>query len=75
MTSLPKRKTTRLVHEGRFAAEVEIELLEEDHPWAPYISLEDMEKLDEVRMALRRGDLKAAARLGRIFELTPVAAE
>ena len=33
------RKTTRLVHEGRYAAEVEIELLEEDHEWAPYLSM------------------------------------
>jgi hypothetical protein len=35
--------------------------------------LDDAEKLDEVRFALWRGDLKAAARLGRVDELTPVA--
>jgi hypothetical protein len=64
------RKTTRLVHEGRYAAEVEIELLEEDHEWAPYAK-----KLDEVRLALRRGDLAAGARLARVYELKPVAAE
>jgi hypothetical protein len=28
-----------------------------------------------VKLALRRGDLKAAAALARIYELTPVAAE
>ena len=69
------RKTTKLIHEGRYAAEVEIELLEEDHEWAPYISMDDAKKLDEVRLALRRGDLKAAAALGCVFELKPVAAE
>lgn len=69
------RRTTKLVHEGRYAAEVEIELLEEDHEWAPYISMADAKKLDEVRLALRRGDLKAAAALARIYELKPVAAE
>ena len=35
------RKTTKLVHEGRYAAEVEVELLEDEHEWAPYISMAD----------------------------------
>ncbi len=70
------RKTTKLVHEGRYAAEVDVELLEEDHEWAPYLSMDDAKKLDEVRLALRRGDLKAAMALGgRVYELKPVAAE
>lgn len=67
------RKTTRFVHEGSYAAEVEIELIEEDHEWAPYLSLNDANKLDEVRLALRRGDIKAAAKLARVYELKPVA--
>ena len=32
------------------------------------------EKLEEAMLALRRGDLEAAAKLGKIYELTPVAA-
>jgi hypothetical protein len=69
------RRTTKLVHEGRYAAEVEIELLKEDHEWAPYISMADAKKLDEVRLALRKRDLAAASRLARVYELKPVAAE
>lgn len=69
------RRTTKLVHEGHYAAEVEIELLEHDHEWAPYLSLTDAKRLDEVRLALRNGDLKAAARLARVYELKPVAGE
>ena len=69
------RRTTKLVHEGRYAAEVEIDLLEENQQWAPYLSMADAKKLDEVRLALRRGDLKAAAALARLYELKPVAAE
>jgi hypothetical protein len=64
-----------LVHEGRYAVEVDVELLDDDHEWAPYLSLADAKKLDEVRLALRRGDLKATARLGRVYELKPIAAE
>ena len=68
------RPTVELVHEGRYAAEVDVALIETDSEWSPYFSLEDIEKLDAVRLALRAGDLKAAAKLGRVFELKPVAA-
>lgn len=63
---------TKLVHEGDFVAEVPVELIETEDGWSPYLSVEDAKKLDEVKEALRRGDLKAAAKLGRVFRLTPV---
>ena len=63
----------KLVHEGQYIAEVDIELIDADEGWSPYMSLEDAEKLDDVRDALRRGDTKTAARFGRIYSLTPVA--
>ena len=69
MKTKPK---TKLVHEGDFVAEVPVELIQTEDGWSPYLSVEDAKKLDEVRAALRRGDLKSAARLGRIFRLTPV---
>jgi hypothetical protein len=68
-----KRRHTKLVHEGSYVAEVDVELVETDEGWAPYLSLEDTYKLDDVREALRRGDTKSAARLARVFALTPVA--
>ena len=64
-----------LVREGRHVAEVDVTLLVNDHAWSPYLSAADVRKLDSVRLALRRGDLKAAAALARVYELTPVAAE
>ena len=70
---MTKRRHTKLVHEGQYAAEVEVELIETDEGWSPYLSLEDAYKLDDVRAALRRGDLKSATRLSRVFSLTPVA--
>ena len=63
------------VHEGVYVAEVDITFLYDDHDWSPSMSFEDARKLDDVRLALERGDLKAAAGLGRVFEKTPVAAE
>jgi hypothetical protein len=69
-----KRKLTKLVHEGRYAAQVDVELIYADNGWSPYLSLEDASKLDAVREALRRSDLEAAAQLSRVFELVPLAA-
>jgi hypothetical protein len=62
----------KLVHEGDYAAEVEVRLIESDEAWSPYLSLEDAEKLDQVREALRQGDVRTASKLARVFHLTPV---
>ena len=70
---MSKRKRTKLIHEGNYVAEVDVELLEDTEGWAPYLSLEDAYRLDDVRDALRRGDVKTAARYSRLFTLTPVA--
>jgi hypothetical protein len=67
------RRRTKLVHEGNFAAEVEVTLIEDESGWSPYLAVADAQKLDQVRDALRRGDIKTAARIGRVFSLTPVA--
>jgi hypothetical protein len=65
---------TKLIHEGKYVAEVEVELIESDEEWSPYLSLEDAQKLDDVRAALRRGDMQTAGELARVFTLTPVMA-
>jgi hypothetical protein len=68
-----RQKRTKLVHEGRYLAEVDVELLVTEDGWSPYLSVEDSYKLDDVREALRRGDVVSAAGLGRVFALTPIA--
>jgi hypothetical protein len=68
-----KRRRTKLVHEGQYIAEVDVELIETADEWSPYISLEDAYKLDDVREALRQGNVKAASRHSKVYTLTPVA--
>jgi len=68
------RTRTRLIHEGKYAAEVTVELIEDDTAWSPYLSPEDVKKLDTVRLALRHGDIATASKYGRVFELLPVSA-
>ena len=69
---MKKRRRTKLIHEGKYIAEVDVELMETDDEWSPYLSVEDAYKLDDVREALRRGDVRAAIQHGRVFTLTPV---
>jgi hypothetical protein len=71
------RKHTKLVREGDYVAEVDVELVDDDQPdtgWGPYLNSGDALKLDDVRRALRGGDVKAAAKLARVYRLTPVSA-
>jgi hypothetical protein len=69
---MTKRNYKKLVHEGEFVAEVVVDLIETNEGWSPYLSLEDAYKLDDIREALRRGDVESAVRIGRVFRLTPV---
>lgn len=64
---------TKIVHEGDYMAQVDVKLIYTDEGWSPYLSLEDSYKLDDVREALKQGDLERASKLGRIYKLTRVA--
>lgn len=68
-----KKLKTKMIHEGEYVAEVEVELIYTDEGWSPYVALEDATKLDEVREALRQGDLLRASREARVYTLIPVA--
>jgi hypothetical protein len=63
------------VSRSQYAAEVPIELIEDDTAWSPYLSPQDVGKLETVRLALKRGDTAEATKYGRVSELTPVAAK
>ena len=68
------RTHKKLVQEGKYVAEVEVQLIDTEEGWSPYLSVEDADKLDTIRQALRKNDIKTATRLGRVYELTPVSA-
>ena len=69
------KSSKRLVREGDLVAEVDVRLVEAQDGWAPYLSLEDAYGLDEVRDALRAGDVKRASQLAsRLCRLIPVEA-
>ena len=66
------RKKIKYIHEGKYVAEVDVQPIEDKTGWSPYLTVEDACRLDDVRDALRRGDIPAASRLARVFRLEPV---
>ncbi len=69
---MSSRPTTRLIREGDYVAEVDVELIEEEGGWSPYLTTEAAYKLDDVRGALQKGDLSKASSLARVYRLAPV---
>ena len=67
------RHFTKMVHEGDYVAEVDVDLIYAEEGWSPYLSLQDAYKLDSVREALRQGDLKSATQFSRVYTLTRIA--
>jgi hypothetical protein len=67
------KKRTKYIHEGKYVAEVDVQLIESEDEWAPHLSVEDACKLDDVRDLLRSGQIQAAAKKAKVYLLTPVA--
>ena len=57
---MSKRRLSKFIHEGEYVAD--------------YLTLDDAQKLDDVRAALRRRDLETATQLAQVFKLIPVTA-
>ncbi len=62
----------KLLHEGNYVAEVDVEIMDTGKGWSPYLSLKDAKKLDNVREALWKGDLKKATKSARVYKLDPI---
>lgn len=68
------KSTLKLVREGDLVAEVAIGLLDDAGEWSPALSVDDAMKLDEIRQALRAGNLQRATQLAeQVYRLTPLA--
>lgn len=64
---------TKLIRQGNYIAEIDVTLTYTDSDWSPYLSLEDVQKLDHLRQALQQNDLTTAGQLARLYQLIPVA--
>lgn len=66
------RLTKHLIRDGDLVAEVEIELSDDFGEWGSTMSADDAMKIDDIREAMKRRDYVAAAKLARIYRLTPI---
>lgn len=64
---------TKLIRQGDYVAEIEVTFTYTEHDWSPYLSLQEGEKLDTLRLALQQGDLATATNMARVYHLTPIA--
>jgi len=55
------RRCLKLSNEGKYPADVEIELHYSDDSWSPTVSANDARKLETVMLTLRRGCVAEAA--------------
>ena len=69
---MTKKLYKKLIHEGQYVAEVDVEMIITDDDWSPYLSLDDAYRLDIVRQALRQNDIEVATQLARVFKLIPL---
>ncbi|CAN2041374.1 conserved hypothetical protein [Candidatus Magnetomoraceae bacterium gMMP-15] len=69
-----KKHYKKFIHEKQYAAKVDVELIYTNDGWSPYLSLDDAQKLDDVREALIKGDLNTASQLAQVYTLMPIAA-
>lgn len=46
---MKKLVRTKLIHEGEYVAEVQVELTETDDDWSPYLSVEEAYKLAAIK--------------------------
>lgn len=70
---MTKKQAAKLIHFGDYVAEVNVELVYTDDEWSPYLSVNDAMRLDDVREALRQKDFATAAKLSRVYKLSPLA--
>jgi hypothetical protein len=63
----------RFVREGRYFAEVAVDIIKDEMGWSPGLTLEGAEKLERVRAALRAGEVKTALQYAKLYEATLIA--
>ena len=69
------KATIKRYRYGNILAEVEVHPIPDDNAWGPYLSNDDVRKIERVNKALRKGDIEAAALDAKVFEVMALAGE
>ncbi len=65
------RKHVKFVHKGKYVAEVEIEIINDENGWSSYINLDDALKLDTIR-EFRDGKISQAKKYAKVYIMKPI---
>jgi hypothetical protein len=71
MTTVARK--IRFVREGKYFAEVAVDIIEDEIGWSPGLTPEGAEKLVRVRAALKAGDVKTALQYAKVYEAKLIA--
>ena len=61
------------IYVGDVMAEIDVVMTEEPSAWGPHIDPSELDRIDELRRALKSGDLKAASKEARLYSVKPLA--
>jgi len=67
-----EKKTIKYIHKGPFVAKVEVMLEEDETGWSPYLGVGDAYKLDEIKEASQKKNIKLASKYGNVYEMHPI---
>lgn len=69
---MKRKRTIKYIHEEPFVAKVEVMLEEGETGWSPYLGVGDAYKLDEIKEALQKKNIKLASKYGKVYGMHPI---
>lgn len=64
---------TKRIYVGDVMAEIDVAMSDEPEAWGPHIDPSELDRIDQLRRALKSGDLKAASEPARLYSVKPLA--
>jgi hypothetical protein len=64
---------TKRIYVGDVMAEIDVVMSDEPDAWGPHIDPSELDRIDQLRRALKAGDLKAASEEARLYSIKPLA--
>jgi hypothetical protein len=64
---------TKRIYVGDVMAELDVVMSDEPDAWGPHAAPSELDRIDEVRRALKSGNLEAASKSARLYSVKPLA--
>ena len=64
---------TKRIYVGDVMTEIDVVMSDEPSAWGPHIDPSELDRIDQVRRALKSGNLKAASKQAKLYSIKPLA--